>query len=293
MSTYSRQSSSSFHGVSVSRLTASTSASVMRQSIFSRSSTPTSSANCRTISGSSVSRRKAASDIFRCCADQELDRRRARRRRDRGARTSARAMRALSTRDARRRATCRRRGTAAPAPAARARRARRAGARSARAPGAGFDEPLEVADRQQRVLVDGVLVVEVAHHAAADRLELGKHLPEQPGVVHLRQPRVEAGPRLEEAQQRVPVRGGRKEILGREAAGVLLDAGQRIVRHRASAVDRRLEQRRARFRAGRRPRGTSTNRMPSAERTRFGPIGAGAALSAQRSDRSMARAWRK
>ena len=46
--------------------------------------------------------------------------------------------------------------------------------------GRRFDQPLEVADRQQRVLVDRVLVIEVAHHAAADRLELGKHLPEQP-----------------------------------------------------------------------------------------------------------------
>ena len=65
-------------------------------------------------------------------------------------------------------------------------------------------QPLEVADRQQRVLVDRVLVVEVAHHAAGDRLELGKHLAEQPEVVHLRQPRVEPGPRLEKAAEARP-----------------------------------------------------------------------------------------
>ena len=65
MSTYSRQSSSSFHGVSVSGLTASTSASVIRQSIFSRSSVPTNAAKSLTMSGSSVSRRKATSDMRR------------------------------------------------------------------------------------------------------------------------------------------------------------------------------------------------------------------------------------
>ena len=49
MSTYSRQSSSSRHGVSVSRLTASMSTRVSRQSIFSRSSMPTRSAKLLTI----------------------------------------------------------------------------------------------------------------------------------------------------------------------------------------------------------------------------------------------------
>ena len=79
------------------------------------------------------------------------------------------AMRTLSTRD-RRRATCRRRAAAARAPAARASGAR-AGTelkRSRARPG-GEREPLEVADREQRVLVDRVLVVEVAHHPARDR----------------------------------------------------------------------------------------------------------------------------
>ena len=59
-------------------------------------------------------------------------------------------------------------------------------------------EPLEVADREERVLVDGVLVVEVAHDAARDRAELREHPAEQPAVVHLRQPRVQAGARLQE-----------------------------------------------------------------------------------------------
>ena len=41
------------------------STSVIRQSILRRSSVPTSAANCLTISGSSVSRRKATSDMRR------------------------------------------------------------------------------------------------------------------------------------------------------------------------------------------------------------------------------------
>ena len=45
--------------------------------------------------------------------------------------------------------------------------------RKALAPLVRHREPLEISDRQQRVLVDRVLVVEVAHHAVRDRLELG------------------------------------------------------------------------------------------------------------------------
>ncbi len=51
----------------------------------------------------------------------------------------------------------------------------------------GRRQPLEVANRQERVLVDGVLVVEVADDAPGDRLEFREHLAEQPGIVHLRQ----------------------------------------------------------------------------------------------------------
>ena len=47
-------------------------------------------------------------------------------------------------------------------------------------------QPLEIPDRQQGVLVHRVLVVEVAHHPAIDRLEFGNHLPEQSRVVHFR-----------------------------------------------------------------------------------------------------------
>ena len=46
-------------------------------------------------------------------------------------------------------------------------------------------EPLEVPNREQRVLVDCVLVVEVAHDPPGHGLELGKQPPEQPAVVHL------------------------------------------------------------------------------------------------------------
>ena len=49
-------------------------------------------------------------------------------------------------------------------------------------------EPLERADGQQRVLVDRVLVVEVAHDAAGDRLERRDQAGQQAAVVHLRQP---------------------------------------------------------------------------------------------------------
>ena len=86
-----------------------------------------------------------------------------------------------------------------------------------------IDQTFEVPDRQQRVLVDGVLVIEVADHAAVDRLEFGNHLTEQTRIVHLGEPRVETRLGLEEVQQRVAMGGGRQEIFGREPAGVLLE----------------------------------------------------------------------
>ena len=56
------------------------------------------------------------------------------------------------------------------------------------------DQPLDAAHGQQRVLVDGVLVVEVADHPAADAPEAGDQALEQPAVVHRAQGRV-ADPR--------------------------------------------------------------------------------------------------
>ena len=87
--------------------------------------------------------------------------------------------------------------------------------RTARGRASACREPLEVADRQQRVLVDRVLVIEVADDAAVDRLELGEDPAEQPAIVHLREPRVEARPRLQElaaAQSRSPAVG--EEVVG-------------------------------------------------------------------------------
>ncbi len=46
-------------------------------------------------------------------------------------------------------------------------------------------EPFEVPNREQCVLVDCVLVVEVAHHSPGHRVELGKHAPEESAIVHL------------------------------------------------------------------------------------------------------------
>ena len=93
------------------------------------------------------------------------------------------------------------------------------------------------------MLVDGVLVVEVAHHAARDRPELGEDAAEQPAVVHLRQPRVQAGARLQELEPRVPAGRIEEEIALGEAVGVLLNARERVVGDGGAAIDRRLERR--------------------------------------------------
>ncbi len=114
-------------------------------------------------------------------------------------------------------------------------------------------EALEPADRQQRVLVDGVLVVEVAHDATEDRLELGKHPSEQSAVVHLRQPRVKSRARLQKRQQRRLLGGARKELLRTAALDALLDPRQRFVRDRRAGVDGGLKQRQPAFRLDARP----------------------------------------
>jgi hypothetical protein len=92
-------------------------------------------------------------------------------------------------------------------------------------------QPLEVADRQQRVLVNGVLVVEVAHDAARDRLKRRNHPAEQRAVVHLRQARVKAGAGREKRQQRSAVLGGREEILELKPLRVVTHQGERLIRY--------------------------------------------------------------
>ena len=164
----------------------------MRHSIFSRSSTPTRLANCRTTSGSSVSRLNATSDIFRCSATRnsttprdvtvEID----------PVEQLVRHARALGrvvlvgplahvVQEQRQHEQLRRLELAE-----QPRKPLALGTRR-------VDQALEVSDREERVLVDRVLVIEVAHDAAIDRLEFGNDLAEQSRVVHLRQPLVQPG----------------------------------------------------------------------------------------------------
>ena len=87
--------------------------------------------------------------------------------------------------------TCPRRDRSAPGSAAPARAARSEARRS----GAGWhwriEQRLDVADRQQRMLVHRIPVVEVADHPALNPLELGEDAAEQPAVAHLGEPIVE------------------------------------------------------------------------------------------------------
>src|SRR5439155_13523690 len=104
----------------------------------------------------------------------------------------------------------------------------------------GRDQPLEITDGQERVVVDGVLVVEVAHDAPRDGLELGENSPEQAAVVHLREPRVQTRARLEKAQQRREILRVHEEIVRAIAIDVLLDARERLFRYFRSRIERAL-----------------------------------------------------
>ena len=73
------------------------------------------------------------------------------------------------------------------------------------------------------MLVDRVLVEEVADDAVGDGLERRKHPAEQAAVVHLGQSRVESGGRPEKLEQRGPMRRRREEIFYAESLGVLPD----------------------------------------------------------------------
>src|SRR5205085_782020 len=67
------------------------------------------------------------------------------------------------------------------------------------------DERFEIAQRQQRVLVDGVLVIKVANHARVNPLELRKDPAEQSAVVHLGETRVQPAPNAEEISNQPPL----------------------------------------------------------------------------------------
>ncbi len=254
MSTNSRQSSSARHGVSVSRLTASTSASVIRHNIRSRSSTPTSDAKVRTISGSSVSRRNATCDIARWFLIRNSTVARCSAERPEAIEHVLRHAHALG-------------GVVFVAPLAdvvkQQRQDKQLGRlevlQQGRKPLAIRRRPrgqaLEVLDRQQRVLVDGVLVEEVAHHAARDGLERRKHTPEDAAIVHLREARVQAGGRAQKAQQRRLVRVRGEEVLDAESFGVLADEPEGRIGDVAAGIDSPRGRRRATSPAALRPAG--------------------------------------
>ncbi len=93
------------------------------------------------------------------------------------------------------------------------------------------------------MLVDRVLVIEVARHAAGNLVKLGKDRAEQTAIAHLAQPRGEPGPRTQELQQPDLVARGRQEHLGLVVVllQLALDQRERIIRHRDIPRDRRFE----------------------------------------------------
>ena len=102
----------------------------------------------------------------------------------------------------------------------------------------GFHSDSTPLDRQERVLVDGVLVVEVADDAAVNARELRKDPIEQPAVVHLGQARVEAGARVEHAPHELAVAVRGHEVVRGVALDVLLDARERLLGHGAAVRER-------------------------------------------------------
>ena len=119
----------------------------------------------------------------------------------------------------------------------------------------GIGQVRQVADGHEGVLVDRVLVIEVADDPAVDLPELGEHAPEQPVLVHLRQPVVEAGPRLQELQERLALGPSREELLRRVAVAVPLDEREGVGRDPATLLDGGLEHRKPRARLQRRADG--------------------------------------
>ena len=156
------------------------------------------------------------------------------------------------------------------------------------------DQPLEVADRQQRVLVDGVLVVEVADDAAGDRLERREHPAEQAAVVHLGQARVEPGARLEKGHQRAAplARCGKNAANGTWSTWRRMSV-ERVVGDRQAGVDRRLERAQPGVAAAARRGSRRRSECRRALRPRLTPTGTGAVRRIRSSERATARAWRK
>jgi hypothetical protein len=78
-------------------------------------------------------------------------------------------------------------------------------AAEARAAGGGrLEQRLDVAEGEERVLVNRVLVVEVANHPAVDQIELGEDPAELTAVVHLRQACVEPRPGPQQVADAIP-----------------------------------------------------------------------------------------
>ena len=99
----------------------------------------------------------------------------------------------------------------------------------------------QVADGHERMLVDRVLVVEVADDPAVYLAELGKHASEQPVLVHFRQPVVETGSGFQEMQEPLAFGLSREELLRRVAVAVPLDEREGVGSDRAAFVDGGLE----------------------------------------------------
>ena len=112
---------------------------------------------------------------------------------------------------------------------------------TAAATGSRLEQRLDVPNRQECVLVDRVLVVEVADHATVNLRELGKHSVQQTAIVHLRQSVVEAGTRGEQPAELKTIAFGGDEIVSAAPVNVLLDAGQRRFGDRALLFERNSE----------------------------------------------------
>ena len=113
------------------------------------------------------------------------------------------------------------------------------------------------------MLVDRVLVVEVAHDAAVDPLEFREDRVEQPAIVHLRQPGVETLVRLQQLPELMALCRRGDEVIRRKAVDVLLDAVSacsETAASRSMAMRKCLEPQ----------RGLHTRRVRSTKRT---PVG--------------------
>ena len=151
----------------------------------------------------------------------------------------------------------------------------------------GCDQPLDAADGEQRVLVDRVLVEEVAHHAARDGAELREQPLEQPAVVELGKPRVESRARAQQAQQPLALGGPRDEVRRGERAAVTLEQRERRrdgARHRDRA---RPRSHRARRPGSRRPAPRRRSAPPAPSSTRFAPRSTRVAAASLAMDRAV------